>query len=420
MKKLLIIAAVCGFFYAKNLEATCTNPASYVDGNVLTAASLNTNFGAVATCVDEVLNGDTFTGSINLNSAADLNVYSDTATTLKASIDGASGAIIGGLTQAGQVTNCGVSVSGSTFTIAGYDGTALSATNPCVVAVRSNTAGRVALAYFTANITFTFGSTSDTDGNLFNVTSSVNWASAMPFFIGVIYNGTTPYFTISRGPIIESTASSATLCQKGDVDCDGETDVMILASGLTLSGFVSLPITQVGWFQMTYATSGSAWTAAVNSRTGFNSEYENIEWTMPLGQNGSAASNYLKDNGGTAPFLSINTYTYFLKRNGECFLKFALLNDGGGDGSGATEALISAPYKSGGTSNNYTYNGVGLLTWNAGSKQIAVFTIQIGLNSIETFINSSSTAYYQLLNSDFPNGSRSIQGSLIYKTSFVY
>lgn len=410
MKKyIFLLAALCGFFYAQNIHAICSNPASYSDGNVLTASSLNTNFGAVASCVDSVLNGDEFTGNMSWYSGADALFYSDTGSTLKASIDGATGAAIVGLTQAGQVTNCGISVSGSTFTINGYDGSALSATNPCVIAVRSNTAGRVALAHFTSNVTFTFGSTSDTDGNDWGITNTADWSNAMPFFIGVIYNGTTPYFTISRLPLIQSGSASTDLCQKGDTSCDDEKDVMILASGLTLSSFVDLPITQSGWFQMSYATSGSAWTASITTKSGFNLNFESIEWTMPAGQRGAGSGKYFSEALCTAPVFSINTAFYKINSAGFVTFAFRFTGDGGTDGSGVGSILLKAPYNSA-TVQSYSR---GWAFYPAYSSGILLDVLYYSDPNI-AFSRTSDTASTYLNCSDFTNGNRGIQGNITY------
>jgi len=487
MKKIILtIAALCGFFYAQNAKAVCSNFVNYSDGQTLTAASLNSLQTNYTNCINAVLDGDTFTGNMawhsgsdilmysdagttlkfaidgltgdfgttsgrkfyldgpalsgdsyltessanqidivsggsvsarftasgtSLISGGDLNVYSDTGSTVKASIDGATGATIAGLTQAGQVTNCGISVSGTTFTIAGYDGTALSATNPCVVAVRSNTAGRVALAYFTANVTFTFGAASDTDGNDWGITNSVNWANAMPFFIGVIYDGTTPYFTISRVPSKISGSASTALCQKADTSCDAEIDAMILSSGLTLSNFTSLPITQVGWFKMTYATTGSAWTASTDSYVGFNQEYEGVTWTMPLGQMGAEASKQTKANGGTSPLFSSYTYYYTINRAGVCGIQISFSGDGGADGSGAVALTIVLPYMP------YlsTHVGVGVVTDEAGT----IFTSNtILVNSASEDFTILRVAALFMLNSDFANGTRTILTNFYYPITF--
>lgn len=266
--------------------------------------------------------------------------------TFSATINGdltVKGKIFAGPLAEGQSVNCGINVSGSTFTIVQSDGNALSATRPCRIGIRSNTAGLLAEAKFTSPVSFTFGAASDTDGNLFGITDA-NWASVMPFNLSVIYDGTTPYFIISRVPSYVSGAAATALCQKGDTDCDAQVDSMILASGLTLANFVNLPITQVGWFQMTYATAGGAWTATTSVHTGFNYEYEKQPWTMPTGQQGASVGAYFLPNGGTAPVFNTNAYKYFVTRTGDVSVDYYFDDDGGTDGSGAVSLKMAVPY----------------------------------------------------------------------------
>ena len=253
-----------------------------------------------------------------MHSGTDWLWYSDTGSTLKASIDGETGHFIGAPSMEGFHTNCGISNSGTTFTIAGYDGTALSATNPCVIGIRSNTAGRTALAFFTSNVSVTHGATSQSDGNVMGITSTVNWASTMPLFGGVIYNGTTPYFTISRLPYVVSGAADTALWQLGDTDGDAQLDVGILTTGLTLSAWVDLPITRVFWFDATYAATGEAWTFAVTGKNGFNNNYATIEYTLPAGQmGGESGKTFTVTDGGTAlTFSAVSQATYYLHSDG--------------------------------------------------------------------------------------------------------
>ena len=509
MKKILItLAALSGFFISQKCLATCSNYTTYTTGQTLTSSSLNSLQSNYTNCVNEILNGDTFTGNMLWYSGANMSMYSDTGSTLKFGVDGgtgnittegqinlgtggvvlnddgdgaftitgagngsdenltlnlddtsntavlststgvtdlrldnigmaiysdsgstlkasisaSTGATIAGLTQAGQITNCGMSVSGFTFTIAGYDGTALSATNPCVVAVRSNTSGRVALSYFTSNVTFTFGSTSNTDGNLFGI-SEANWSNTMPFFLGVIYNGTTPYFTISRVPSYDTGSSSGGLCQIEDTDCDDQADTMILATGLTLSSFTSLPITQVGWFKMTYATSGAAWTASVTNETGFNHEYEKVRFSFPSGQMGAASGKYLTNGTGTAAVFDYNDNYYSINSAGRVTATYSMYNDDGTDGSGADYIYLSLPYytwSSGGPTSNpgilesFLIAGPSIDYNNTCAADSVTNSSVVSFSCPTVSGTSLQTSATRITNSFFSNGSRRIMGTLIY------
>ena len=62
MKKLLVtMAALCGLFYSSYAKATCANYTTYVDGTVLTAASLNTFQTNYTNCVNAILDAATLT-----------------------------------------------------------------------------------------------------------------------------------------------------------------------------------------------------------------------------------------------------------------------------------------------------------------------------------------------------------------------
>lgn len=403
----LIAVLVLVFPTAVNLVySTTSNYKTFTDGSVLTAGELNSLQTNYTNADNAILDGDTFTGNMQWYSGTDIIMFSDTGSTTKAKVDGATGAAILGLTHEGEMTNCEMSVVSTTFTVRGYGAQDLSATNPCVIAIRSNTAGRVTLAYFTANVTVTFGATSDTDGNLFGVESSQNWASTMPFFIGVVYDGTTPYLIISRIPRIVTGSASTDVCQKGDTDCDLQDDVMILTTGLTLSAWVDLPITQVGWFDATFATASTAWTFALTGKNGFNDNYETVKFTFPVSQNGAASGTYLLSNGGTSPVFTSNVRNYFIKKDGTVTEYINHSGDGGTDGSGAVDTKVAMAYDHYAST---TYSDVFLV-------DAVGFGIDDFIAAVTTdgFALSELTTGTNITHSSFSNGARSILGQLRY------
>ncbi len=408
LKKLLAGAALAlGMLFSVNSEATTANYTTYVDGQVLTAGSLNSLQTHYTDADNAILNGDTFTGTVNLHSGADVNVYSDTGSTLKASIDGATGDAILSLRQIGQSVNCEINYSAGTVTISGWGGAALSATNPCVVGIRSNSNGVVARAYFTANITTTDGATSDTDGNLLGITDA-DWASAMPIFFGVVYDGTTPYFGFGRKPHVVTGAAAGNLAQEGDTDGDGEDDFFIMTTGLTLASWVNLPITQVAWLTATFATASDTWTFAETAYTGFNYLYEVVDFTMPLAQKGAATGTYFTANGGTAPLFTTNNYVYQVDRN--CFVTAIvdLEDDAGTDGAGAVTSQLTLPYAEAVTGGYYS--GVFTVTSVGG----AATTQNVIANPSSSVMGLQETAGGTIQNGDFSNGGRNVIGSVTY------
>lgn len=314
----------------------------------------------------------------------------------------------------GMAVNCELNVSGSTLTISGKDGVALSASNPCEIGVNSLAYQPIRVS-FTANVTATFGATSDTDGNLFGITDA-NWASAMPMFVGVIHNGTDAYLTLSRQPIAE-TGVTATICQKGDTDCDGETDVMLLTTGATLADFQFSPVTNVGWIQATYATTGGAWTFTEGVYAGFNDFYEKVVFTFPQAQNGAATGTHYLANGGTAPLFTTDRLTYQWNTSGQVQINHYASSDPGTDGAGAVAARVALPYTfpSGNMDDMWFPIGYveGATTISAGVIGVANVTENTSYFALR-YVVAASAATATVTNAMFSNGSRNVRAEFTY------
>lgn len=404
------------------LPTTAPNETS---GLGLSSGILSAHDGTAARTYTTLETAQNFTANKSFHSGVDALFYSDTGSTLRAAIYGDGAQAIIPIAWAGYTDNCAIGVSGSTFTISGEGGTALSATNPCLIGTRSNTSGRATVASFTANVTFTFGASSDTDGNLFGITDA-DWSNVMPFFLSVIYNGTTPYFYISRVPSIQSGAAASALCQKGDTDCDAQIDGMILTTGLTLASWVNLPITPVGWFNMTYATTGGAWTATVTGKTGFNYNYESDWFTFPQAQNADggtapAAGTHILTNAGTVPQFTTETYLFRINRNAEVDIATYYTGDAGTDGSGSVETYFAVPYALDSTLTNFYWNtgtayvaSAGALGNNMGYPQ---FIGSVSTTRWQITRNSTATALGEFQHGTFTNGARTIGATFKYPAS---
>lgn len=407
------LAALSGFFISQNVWAVTSNYTTYASGQTLTAASLNSLQTNYTDGDNNILNGDTFTGSMSYHSGADAIGYSDTGSTKKWELDSATGDVIMSPRTLGTAINCEINYSSGTITISGRGGVALAATNPCHVGIRSNSNGVVATATFTANVTTTDGAASDSDGNLFGITDA-NWASAMPIFFGVIYDGTTPYFGFSRVPLQVSGAAATDLCQEGDTDCDAQTDFFIMTTGLTLASWVNLPITQVAWLSATYATTGGAWTFAETAYTGFNELYEARRFTMPTGQNGASTGTHVLANGGTAPIFTTNNYVYQIENTGNVWLEFYLDADGGEDGAGAVASRLSIPYAvpAAGSVTSIDYLPLGMTTGQTTITNQGLLRGQVvpGSAYLVLIYDDNAVTATAVTNAMYSNGARRISG----------
>jgi hypothetical protein len=128
-------------FVSTAVFATTSNYTTFVDGNVLNASDLNSLQTHYSNADNAILNGDTFTGDMIWHSGADANFFSDTGTTLKAKIDGATGTIIGAPKGIGTFNN--LNIEPDTVTQANdairieCGNSACSATNPGFVTMLS-------------------------------------------------------------------------------------------------------------------------------------------------------------------------------------------------------------------------------------------------------------------------------------------
>ena len=157
-KKLLAAIAVTAILcFSPQIFSVTSNYTSYVDGQVLTASSLNSLQTNYTNADNAILDGDTFTGTIQVNSGFDVMLYSDAGTTLKAAIYGDSGRIIGYQDKPGVYN---IDIISATTTNAGDSvtvqcgGAACSATNPGFVVMNATGAGGAYVVFaFTANVT---------------------------------------------------------------------------------------------------------------------------------------------------------------------------------------------------------------------------------------------------------------------------
>lgn len=314
------------------------------------------------------------------------------------------------LLPVGGTSNCKLVLSdATTLAVVGSDGNALSATNPCVVKVNDATT-----LSFTSPVSSTFGATSDTDGNAFGITITVDWASAMPMFLHVC-DGTAPYFAFSRNPARYSSGAAATdMCQEGDEDCDAQGDMFIMSSGLTLASEVNKSCVTVGSFQTTFSTTDDKWAVGtlVAGRDGFGKFQGGVQFTMPAGQNGAAAGKYFGDNGGTAPVFTTSVPQYSIGVSGVVDFMYYFNADGGTDGSGAQALNLTLPYAQiAPAGNQATERGNGKAYGQTTISSVVQTIPAIGSGtSVSGFTYGGST----ITNAMFSAGDRYLRGWMVY------
>jgi hypothetical protein len=251
-----------------------------------------------------------------------------------------------------QVTNLGIAYSAGTFTVQGYNGTALSATNPARIWLQSRaTPGRLTQYTVTANQTFTDGSAGQIDNMRWGVTINVDWANDCPFYLYAVTNDAENAiaFMITRIPNLTTSPAAASIGKAGAVVNVGQGDFFSLAN-ITVTDYDTNPCICLGSFRMQFAGGTNSWTVQTlnTAGDGIGNFNENTTFTYPEGQNGAVVTHFVQD--GSAPVWDTRVYTYMVTKTG--FVSVALFyGDLSGDGATATLYRPTVPLFSGTTYN---------------------------------------------------------------------
>lgn len=242
-----------------------------------------------------------------------------------------------------QASNIGIAYSAGTFTVQGYDGTALSATNPGIVWLQDKTnPGRLKKYLVTANQTFTDGAAGTTATQRWNLTAGVNWATDMPFYLYAVGNDaeTTIAFMISRIPHATVSPAAASIGKTGAIVNVGQGDFFSLAN-ITVADYDANPCLLLGSFRMQFVGATNSWTVQTLTTTdGIGNYQEGKVFSVAKGQLGAAAGKFFANNGGTAPDASAGISVYTIDRNGLVVIDIGGNIDTAGVGAGAC-TLIS-------------------------------------------------------------------------------
>ena len=334
-KKIIAVLTTIGsLLIAQNSLATCSNYTNYSDGQVLTAGSLNSLQTNYTGCVNNVLNGDVFTGTMDWHSGTDIRMYSDTGTTQTFYVEGAGGNIetlnaIKDALPSGITSNCGLALAAGVLSLTDESGDALSATNPCCIGVPSITVGENVTLCFTAAQTMnddSHASSHLTDLG-FSITETADWGEDMPYFVYVVNEDDTDAnagIFISRRPSLYQTPGGVFIHDK-DAEAGNDDDSSIFGMWSDDAGKANKPCVLIGTIEMQWSTTTDDWTVQV--LTGYVGigvdriiKSLGVWWKMVVGQNGNAAGKYFADNGGTAPAFDTNIYYYKWNINGSVLI----------------------------------------------------------------------------------------------------
>lgn len=393
--------------------AVCSNYTSFTNGQILTHTHMNNLQTNYTNCVNNVLNGDTFTGNMTWHSGTDALFYSDTGSLLYAAIYGNDGKIIGAPQKIG-VYGLTLSLSAGIFKITCNNADCTGA-NPGYVVMPATTQGQI-ITLRVDEATHLFeddAGTSDIVGEEFGTTAGVAWGSDRPFFLYVVNSDDTDSgmaFAISPNPTAKQSPATTNIGYHGNAAATpSDTNFFFLTSTDVTATHNEKPALLIGSFVMTKSALDDWTVTAFTDYDGVGVYQNGVTFTMPTGQMGSASGKYMIDNGGTAPVFSSNYAAYSIGLDGQVYFEVYLNADGGTDGAGAVESQVAVPYDN--YSSHVSNHGSAFVIYNAGgSSSLVVPRLEVGGSFIALYRVGAT-----LLNSDFPNGNRRIEATIRYK-----
>lgn len=313
--------------------------------------------------------------------------------------------------------NLGCSLAAGVFTIHGYDGTALSATNPAYVWLADQTtSGQLKKYTITANQSFNDGAHASPDltGNTFGTDASEAWGNNCPFFIYAVSNDAedTITFALSRLQNIPISTDDAVGHGTPAAATADSTRSFWYFNSITTDDYDTNAALMIGWIPMQKDSSDDWTVQALTDQMGIGKDVTYRTFTLPEGQNGSAASNIMLANGGTAPAWTTRLNKYEFLGNGYIRYMFTLSGDSGTDGSGAVSSLVALPNDAEdlfGATN--TYEGFFWISDPTNGAQMGTF--EVDSQNDNAFMRLADGTFVQ--NADFSNGSRELRGYIIYR-----
>lgn len=325
-------------------------------------------------------------------------------------------------TEGGDFHNLGMSyAAGSgTFTIHGYDGTSLSASNPATVWLQSKAApGLLVMHTIEANQDFIDDNgASEIIGALFGFTTSVAITADVPFFVYAVTNDDEDNiaFMISREPHRFLSPPAAYIGDPSAPTNASAQRSMFSLEDITEAEYDENPCMALGGFRMVMSASDDWTVQTLDNGDGFGMYHLVRDFEVPLGQFGTNSGTWSFPNGGTAAVFTNytdNRYRFVARRCPQYIQKWGMDGDGGTDGSGAVRALISTPF----TPYTSALAGAGAGSCRienpADSEFYAAGKDSSGDNRMffRKYSDASTTSDW----ADFSNGDRRIQGSALFR-----
>jgi len=305
----------------------------------------------------------------------------------------------------GFVRNLGFTYSAGVFSITSADGSALSATNPAYALLGDKTNPTLYNLYtIESGWSFTDDAGASTIiGNLFGMTTGINFLANRPFFIYLVANddGATLQAMISDNPNASASVASGNIGTPSSAIADAQGDFWSF-DNVTTTAYDSNPCLNIGVIRMQF-TGVDDWTIqTLSSKDGVGRYQEETDWQMHPGQFGAANTNTIFNNAGTVPTYdpgATNVMKYRIDRNGwvTCYLNFNQNNAS----SGAQSLSIALPYEQFQVGGPLTYPVIGYWLDGGVSKMVGG-AITDNTRNLTSFVNDGGSAV--LTNNSFASG----------------
>jgi hypothetical protein len=243
-------------------------------------------------------------------------------------------------------SNLGLTYDGVTgvFTVNGYDGTALSSSNPAKLWIKSSSSkGQIIEYTVTANQSFTDDvGTSDIVGNTFGMPTGVAYAEDIPFWLVAATNDDedTVTFGITRIPHMAVAPASANIGTPASAVADSQGSLFLFSS-VTVADYDGNPVLNIGSARGQMSSSDDWTMQAFNNQDGIGKFQEDVLFDVPVNKFSAGTNSHFLDNGGAAPQFTAAEYKYKCYRNGKCNVYYNTTTvSSAGTGSVSTKLLL--------------------------------------------------------------------------------